>query len=59
MNAVVKLPERNRGCWTSADWKAMLEAVPRMTNELSASRMRRIAPSRVSPWVTSFAIIES
>ena len=37
----------------------MFVDTPRMTNAFSASRMRAIAWSRVAPWVTSLAIIES
>ena len=59
MKAVVKIPELNTGCCISAAWNGMLELTPRMTKEFRASRMRRIACSRVAPWQISLAIIES
>ena len=47
------------GCRVRADWKAMLDEMPRITKALSASCIRAMAWSRVAPWVMSLAIIES
>ena len=59
MNAVLKRPSAKRGCRSSADWKPMFDATPRITNAFSASCIRTMASARVGACVISLAIIES
>jgi hypothetical protein len=59
MKPVLKSPETNFGCASSAAWNGMLLEMPRITKPFSASRMRVIASSRSFPCTMSLAIIES
>ena len=59
MKPVLKSPATNLGLASSDAWKGMLLETPRMTNALSASRIRRIASFRSLPCTMSLAIIES